>query len=138
LRKKYLNLKLNGLNLRSVDVRYILVGVFNTLVGYFAGVLIYKAFIGWLSILSIGFISNIISITVSFLTMKIIVFQKPGNWLKEYFKCYLIYGSMALVGISFLWVFLTVFHLNIWISQGLILALTGIISYVAHTKFTFR
>ena len=85
--------------LNNEKIRYLLVGCFNTLAGYSIGVGIYAALKNNFDIVLIGLIANFFSISVSFLTYKIIVFKTKGMWLSEYMKSFMIYGGIALVGI---------------------------------------
>ena len=124
--------------LNQKKVRYLLVGGLNTLIGYTIGVGIYQAFDNNLGIVWIGLISNILSITVSFLSYKILVFRTKGMWLAEYMKSYIIYGGIALIGIFFLWLFVDKMKISIWLAQALVIGLTVIISYLGHSRFTFR
>jgi putative flippase GtrA len=124
--------------LRHSSIRYLLVGAFNTLFGYFNGVVIYKLLIGITSIFIVGFISNIVSITISFVTYKTLVFQTKGKWLREYAKCCLVYGVMGIISIFFLWLYLNQFGMNIWLSQGLVILSTTLISFLSHKNFTFK
>lgn len=118
-------------------IRYLLAGGFNTLVGYSIGVGLYKALESNLSIIWIGIISNILSITVSFLIYKIFVFKTAGMWLTEYMKSYIVYGGIAVIGIFFLWVFMDKMKISIWLAQALVMGMTVIISYLGHSRFTF-
>lgn len=118
--------------------RYLYVGTWNTIFGYVTGVLTYKLINDITNVIIVGIVSNIISISMSFLTYKIYVFRTSGNWLREYLKCYLVYGIMALLSIFMLWLFLDLLQINIWISQGLIILATTVISYTSHKKFTFN
>jgi putative flippase GtrA len=124
--------------LNQKKVRYLLVGGLNTLLGYTIGVGIYKAFDNNLDIVWIGLISNILSITVSFLSYKILVFRTKGMWLAEYMKSYIVYGGIALIGIFFLWLFVDKMNISIWLAQALVIGLTVIVSYLGHSRFTFR
>lgn len=118
--------------------RYLYVGTWNTIFGYVTGVLTYKLINDISNVIIVGIVSNIISISMSFLTYKIFVFRTSGNWLREYLKCYLVYGIMALLSIFMLWIFLDLLQINIWLSQGLIILATTAISYTSHKKFTFN
>lgn len=120
------------------NIRYLLAGGFNTLVGYSIGVGLYKALESNLSIIWIGIISNILSITVSFLSYKTLVFKTKGMWLTEYMKSYIVYGGIALIGIFFLWLFVDKMKISIWFAQALVIVLTVIFSYLGHSRFTFR
>jgi putative flippase GtrA len=117
--------------------RYLLVGGFNTLVGYSVGVGLYKSLGDIVSIVWIGIISNILSITVSFLTYKIFVFRTKDMWLSEYSKSYVVYGGAALIGILFLWLFVDKLNISIWVAQALVVGVTVTISYIGHSRFTF-
>jgi len=75
---------------------------------------------------------------MSFTTNKIFVFKSPGNWIREYLKCYIIYGLSAIFGIFILWIFVDYFHININISQAFVLITSVIISSVGHSKFTYK
>ena len=124
--------------LNQKRIRYLLVGGLNTLVGYSIGIAIYKAFSDSLGILWIGVISNILSITVAFLSYKTLVFKTKGMWLTEYMKSYLVYGGIAVIGIIFLWVFVDKMKISIWLAQALVMGMTVIISYLGHSRLTFR
>jgi len=119
-------------------IRYLLVGGFNTLVGYFIGIAIYKALGSNLGIIWVGIISNIFSITVSFLSYKTLVFKTKGMWLTEYMKSYMIYGGIVVISILFLWLFVEKMNISILLSQALVIGVTVTISYLGHSRFTFR
>lgn len=118
--------------------RYLLVGGFNTLVGYGLGVGLYLTLADRLHILVIGVIANILAISVSFTTYKYLVFRSPGRWLMEYLRSYLVYGGSALVGIMLLWLLVDGLHMPIWLAQGLAMLITVVASYLGHDRFTFR
>jgi len=124
--------------LNREKIRYLLEGGFNTLVGYFIGIAIYKALGNDLGIIWVGILSNMITITVSFLSYKILVFKTKGMWLTEYMKSYMIYGGIAVISILFLWLFVEKMNISIWLSQALVIGVTVIISYLGHSRFTFR
>lgn len=118
--------------------RYLIIGGLNTLFGYFCGILLYYFFIKKIDIIFILIISNILSITFSFLTYKLFVFKTPGNWLKEYIKCYVVYGSASVIGISMTWFFLDIIGINIWFSQAISTLMVIFFSYYGNSKFTFK
>ena len=118
--------------------RYLLVGAFNTLVGYSLGVGLYLALSPLLHILVIGVIANILAITVSFTTYKQLVFRTQGHWLEEYLRSYVVYGGTAVLGIMLLWLLVDGLGMPIWVAQGIAILLTVIVSYLGHARFTFR
>lgn len=122
----------------SEKIRYLLVGSWNALFGYLAGVGLFLMLKNHLHILLIAVIGNIIAITMSFLTYKVLVFKTRGRWIREYLKAYLVYGFNALLSIALLWVFVDQLSLNIWFSQAGIIIFTVIFSYLLHKRFTFK
>ena len=118
--------------------RYLLVGVFNTVFGYALSLLVYHFLQNDLSIVVIGIMINVISITVAFLGYKLFVFEGSGNWLHEYLRCYVTYGFSAVLGIALIWLFVEQWGWIFWFSQGLIIILSTVISYFMHRHFTFR
>jgi putative flippase GtrA len=124
--------------LKSRQCRYLTVGGANTVFGYLIGILAYKLLSPGFSIWTIGFVGNLFAITFSFVTYKLFVFKTQGQWIEEYFKAYLVYGSMALVGIVLLWLYVDMLNMTIWLAQGLVIVSTVILSYVGHSRFTFR
>lgn len=124
--------------LNNKKIHYLLVGGFNTLAGYLIGIGIYKVLNSDFGIVWVGIIANIISITVSFLTYKLLVFKTKGKWISEYAKSYIVYGVVAIIGIFLLWFFMEKIIISIWLAQALIMVITIAISYIAHSKFTFQ
>jgi putative flippase GtrA len=119
-------------------MRYLLVGGLNTLAGYCIGVGIYEICNSYISIVLIGVITNIFSITFSFVTYKLFVFKTSRGWISEYLKAYVVYGGVAAFGIFALWVFIDRLGISIWISQALVILVTVVVSYFGHAKFTFK
>jgi len=119
-------------------LKYLFVGGWNTLFGYFATIAMYYLFSPALHIVAIAVLTNILTITMSFTTYKLFVFQTKGNWLKEYGKSYIVYGFAALLSIIGLWLFVEVFNINIWIAQALTMVFIVVISYIGHDRFTFK
>lgn len=124
--------------LNSRKFRYLIVGGVNTAFGYLVGVGIYKLLVGFYSIWIIGLISNLLAIAFSFVTYKLFVFKTKGQWVTECIKAYLIYGLMALIGIVFLWFYVDSLGFSIWMAQGLVILSTVILSYIGHSRVTFR
>ena len=118
--------------------RFLLVGGWNTFFGFCLGLVLYYSLIDRVNIILIGILGNIISITMSFLTNKLLVFRTKGNWLEEYLRCYLIYGFMAITSIALLWLFVEFYKFNIVVSQLLILTISVFLAYVGHSRFTYK
>lgn len=118
--------------------RYLFVGAWNTIFGYLCAVGLYYYFGNLLGVVVIGIISNILSISMSFITIKVMVFRTHGNWLREYLKTYLVYGMSGLIGIIILYVGVEVLKLAFWMVQGFAIVILAITTYLTHSRFTFK
>jgi putative flippase GtrA len=142
-------------------VRYVLVGLWNTALGY--GLFAYFTFLftrysvhGYMYA---AVIANILSITVAFFGYKLFVFRTKGNYLAEYIRCATVYGSAAIPGFFLLAALkniiahyaqshphsfmvhghtLTLRVLAPYLAQALITGCTVFYSFFGHRKFSFR
>ena len=118
-------------------IRYLCVGSFNTGVGYLLSIFIYNEFGSKIGVLGVSILSNILSITISFLTYKIIVFRTKGNWISEYLKSYLVYGANSIIGILIVLIMVDSLSIKFWIAQACAIGLVTVITYLSHSRFTF-
>ncbi len=119
-------------------INYIIVGIWNTLFGYFTAVFIYYLLSPGSHIIAIGALTNVLTISMSFTTYKLFVFKTRGNWVYEYARSYVIYGVAALLSIAGLWILVDLIYMTIWIAQGVVMAGVVALSYFGHNHYTFR
>jgi putative flippase GtrA len=91
-------------------VRYLCVGVFNTLFGYATYVIVLTLLDGivprrfvYLTVIAASLLSTPLNITVAYFGYKFFVFRTKGNYLMEWLKAFAVYGSgtiPALVALS--------------------------------------
>jgi putative flippase GtrA len=150
-------------------LRYLLVGVWNTAFGYMT----YAALTWVLSrhvaygYLCAAVLSNFIAISVAFLGYKWLVFKTHGNYLREWMRCFVVYGAVALPGLLLLPVVVNaliyIFHFSLggktgaaapfqltaaymgstfltapYIGGAILTAGTVIFSFFGHRHFSFR
>lgn len=118
--------------------RFLLAGAWNTLFGYVCGLAIYHLLAETTSIIVIGALGSILSISMAFVTHKLFVFRTKGNWLSEYLRCYLVYGGGALVGIALLFLFVEILAVEFWLAQLWVILIGVAVSYLGHSRFTFK
>lgn len=129
---------LNKLSPRQYEVlAYLISGGWNTLFGLGLYALVYRIWGGKVHYMLLTVPVNIAAITNAFLCYKLFVFRTKGNWLKEYLKCYLVYGTGTLAGMGLLWLFVTLFKLNPVIANFLSTAVVVTASYFGHKYFSF-
>jgi len=122
----------------TAKIRYLLAGGWNTLFGYVCGLVLYYGLGGRVHVVMVGVLANLLAITMAFMTYKLFVFRTKGNWLAEYFRAYLVYGATAILGIGLLWILVDGAGFPFWLAQGLVIVITVIVSFVSHSRFTFR
>jgi putative flippase GtrA len=113
--------RISGLFPPGQFARYLCVGVFNTVFGYlsFAAILtllnaVLPARYLYLTVMAASISAVPLNITVAYFTYKFFVFRTKGNYLREWLKCFAVYGTgmiPSLVALSALTRFLqVVFH----------------------------
>jgi putative flippase GtrA len=128
-------------------IRYLLVGMWNTLFGYS----LYAALTALLtpsipySYMVASVLANVVSITVAFLGYKWFVFRTKVNYLREWARCVAVYSSAMAVGLALLPILVgLVRHYTRYQRQAPYIAgalLTGVsvvFSFVGHRRFSFR
>ena len=129
---------LKKLSPRKFEVlAYLATGGWNTLFGLGLYALVYRLWGGKVHYMLLTIPVNIAAITNAFLCYKLFVFRTKGNWIKEYFKCYLVYGTGTLAGMGLLWLFVSLFKMNPVIANFLSTAVVVTASYFGHKYFSF-
>lgn len=128
-------------------VRYLVVGGWNTLFGYglFAGFTYLLTGRVPFAYMVACVLSNVIAITVAFLGYKWFVFRTKGNYLREYFRCYLVYGTAALANLALLpvlveplsWILGPRKESAPYLAGAILLLGSVLVSFVGHRQFSF-
>ncbi len=127
--------------------RYLLVGGWNTLFGYgvyaaFTALLLPRMHYGYILASAL---SSLISITVAFFGYKFFVFKTAGNYLSEWLRCLIVYGSGSLPGLLLLPFLVTglhsFFHLERsapYVAGALVMGASVLYTFFGHKHFSFR
>ena len=118
-------------------LRYLLVGGFNTAVAYAIGVGLYQSLHPSLPTPLIGLLGNVITISLSYLTQRTLVFRSRAPWFAEYLRCYAVYGATSLLTIALQWALVDGVGLSIWWAQAIVIPVGVVLSYTGHARFTF-
>jgi putative flippase GtrA len=128
-------------------VRYIMVGGFNTVFGYGLFALLTWSFrgLGSYSYMYAAVLANFIAISVAFLGYKWFVFRTKGNYLREWIKCFGVYGSSALIGLVGLPILVPILRRWLhdpavapYLAAAILTAITVLFSFVGHKNISFR
>ena len=127
--------------------RYLLVGVWNTAFAYTTFALFTALLDRYMpaSYLAGSALSAILNITVSFLGHKWFVFKTKGNYLREWWRCMMVYGGTIALGLVLLPP--TVFAVTYvtdnprtapYIAGALLMVVQIILNFLGHKNFSFR
>ena len=130
----------------ETKARFVAVGAWNTLFGYLMFVLFDTLFTGvfqtrYLTYMSANIVSNIISVINAYVFHKYITFRstKEGTSLIiEFIRFCLTYVGTFLLSLVLLPVFVEFFRLTPKFAAALVILACVIISYVGHSKFSFK
>ncbi len=126
--------------------RYLIVGAWNTLFGYGLFVLFTYLLTGIVpfAYMLACVLSNVLAITVAYLGYKVFVFKTKGNYLREYLRCYLVYGTAFLVNLAMLPMLVILLELVVrprayapYIAGAVLTAGTVVLSFIGHRQYSF-
>lgn len=116
---------------------YLLCGVVNTLFGYFGSLWIYNSLRDILSLFWILIITRILVISFSYFTYKMFIFKTKGNWIREYFRCYISYGLISVASMGMILVLVDFMGVPFWLAQLFTICIGVVFSFLAHSYYTF-
>ena len=118
-------------------IRFLLVGGFNTVVGYIIFVILYFFLQNYLHYSLILLIQFMIAVNISYLTMKFFVFRTKKNYKSEYPKTILTYIGVYFVNLLLL-AFLQRIIENIYFAQFIAISMVVVITYMMHKYINYR
>jgi len=119
-------------------IRYLLVGAWNTAFGMAVYAGLYCIFGGRVNYLVLAIPANVLAITNAYICYKLLVFRTRGNILREYFRCYVVYGGMMLAGGAGLYVLVDWFGTPPIAANCACTVVLTIVSYLSHRNFSFK
>jgi putative flippase GtrA len=117
-------------------MRYLAVGVFNTIAAYVIFVFLYYLLCGYYGLALI--LQNTISVNISILNMRYFVFHSHGNLGQEYRRAARVYAFMIVLNYSWLFFADKILHMYTPISQAIFIVTSTILTYFLHKYFSFR
>ncbi|MDO4162145.1 MAG: GtrA family protein [Pseudomonadota bacterium] len=130
-------------------LRFLLVGGFNTVFAYSLLAVILWFFEGINQRLALNyipvivanaalFVQYVITINVSFLTMRYYVFQSHGDWKHEFVKAWSVYIFLYMINSPILSFLMVIVGLSPLVSQALYLTFSTIVTFILHKYYSFR
>ena len=130
----------------QLKIRFLIVGVWNTVFGYVVFLLLNEAFSLFLSPRYVAYMTasvfgNVLAITNAFFFHKHFTFKsKEAGWgvLREYFRFTGTYLFTFILGLILLPVFVEVLGMTPQIAAAVIILICTVFSYLGHSRFSFR
>ena len=128
-------------------VRYLMVGGFNTALGYSLFALLNWSFtgLGSFSYIYASFLAGFISITVAFLGYKWFVFRTSGNYVREWIRCVGVYGSSMVIGMIGMLILVPILRAHMlqperasYLSGAIVTVVTILFNFLGHKNVSFR
>jgi putative flippase GtrA len=141
--------------LHGEKLRYLVVGVMNTVIGY----AIFWVLLGtvgpplhalsgfsasWISAIGreyyliVQWAGWVLAVPVSTTTMKYLAFRSKGKWLPQVGRAYFVYLPAQGIATVVLWASVKLAGLSPEVGQLATIAVTTVFSYLGHKYFTFR
>ena len=117
--------------------RYLIIGGWNTLFGLGVYTLLYETLHEHVNYLLLTVPANILAISNAFLCYKVFVFKTKGDWWREYWRCYLVYGGGALLGMGLMFILVSGCGIYPILAQFITVGITIVASYLGHKNFSF-
>lgn len=122
----------------SEKFRFLVVGAYNTGVGYLIFVALYLLLGATLHYIVIALLSHFLAVINAFVGHKFLVFRARGKLLADFLRFNMTYVGTLLFGLAALPFMVEVLGFHPVASQGMLLVVTVVTSYVLHKKLSFR
>jgi len=119
-------------------IRYLLAGGWNTFFGMLSYAVLYRLLGHRIHYLVLLIPANILAVTNAFLCYRYFVFRSRGSILREYFRCYVVYGGMIFVNAALMYILVDWINLTPILANCACIAVTTVVSFFAHRNFSFR
>lgn len=128
-------------------IRYLVVGGFNTVFGFAVFALLNWLFrgLGSFSYMYAWALANIIAITSAFLAYKWFVFRTRGQYVREWIRCFSVYGSGMIFGFIGLPIVVTALRHTMrrpefasYLAVAFLTTFTVVLSFFGHKNISFR
>jgi len=136
---------LHGFSRHQVKIRFVLVGIWNTLFGYGLFCILDTAFsaaamAGYLAYMPALVISHVLSIINAFIFHKYITFKSAVRGLEvllEFMRFSLTYAFSFCLSLLLMPVLVEVLHVRTKPAAGMIVMVCTVLSYLGHSRFSF-
>lgn len=123
---------------QSQRLRFIVIGLGNTLAGYLLFWGVYSLLVPTLPYTGVAVITHVAAVTVSFVCQRVLVFRSQSCWWREYLRFHLAHLGLLLAALGLLTLLVEKVGWHPLLAQAVVSSAIAVSSYVVHTCFTFR
>jgi putative flippase GtrA len=124
-------------NTSSHSFRYLLIGFYNTIVGYLLFGLVNYVLGSFTHYLVIFGVSFILSLTHAYVGQRYIVFRSTAPWWREYLRFFIV-NLTGMAGNALLLVVFVESGMGLMVAQAISVLIVTVFSYFGHRYFSFR
>jgi putative flippase GtrA len=118
--------------------RFGIAGGFATLISYFSFPLIYETLFDH-KLFEVSYLfASFINVTASYVMQRKFVFKSNKYWLPEYIYFWTNAGLLSIVSFVILYGLIYWLHINLFLSNFIVVTLSAIASYILHKNVTFN
>jgi len=120
-------------------IKYILIGILNTIFAYISGVVFFNLFYKEVGAFLLTLVTTIVNVFFTFINYKFFYFKTHKKYFfKELFKINLSYIFIILLNTFLLWLFTEKIYLSIYFTQTLIIITNILISIKLNFNYVFK
>jgi len=119
-------------------LRFLVIGVYNTVFGYLAFAGMYLLLRSRVHYLGILVLAHILAVINAFLGHKILTFRVQGHLIVDFLRFNLTYLGSLIVGLGGLPFLVEIMHLHPLTSQAILICISTFGSYLMHKNISFR
>ena len=120
-------------------IKYILIGILNTIFAYISGVVFFNLFYKEVGAFLLTLLTTIVNVFFTFINYKFFYFKTHKKYFfKELFKINLSYIFIILLNTFLLWLFTEKIYLSIYFTQTLIIVINILISIKLNFYYVFK
>ena len=119
-------------------VRFLLVGVFNTVFGYGLFAALQLTLGDRVHYLVLVVASTVVSVLEAYVVQRLLVWRVRGRWWRELARFSSVYAGSLGVNLVLLPVFVEIVGMPVLVGQAIVMAVNSLGTFVLHRSFTFR
>jgi len=120
-------------------IKYILIGILNTIFAYISGVVFFNLFYKEVGAFLLTLVTTIVNVFFTFINYKFFYFKTHKKYFfKELFKINLSYIFLILLNTFLLWLFTEKIYISIYFTQILIIVINILISIKLNFNYVFK